>query len=103
MSKTNASDLKRFRAEADCTLRHAKATAGALAQMLESRAGLDVDCSGVEQADITFVQTLIAAQRSCAASGVPFSLSGMSDVVASAFQRAGVTPPGSMPSELSGI
>lgn len=103
MSKTNASGLTRFQAEADSTLRHAKATAGALARMLESGSGLQVDCSGVEQADITFVQTLIAAQSSCAARGVPFVLGGMSDVAASAFQRAGVTPPGSMPSELSGI
>ena len=103
MSKRNASDLKRFRAEADCTLRHAKATAGALTQMLDAGAGLDVDCSAVEQADITFVQTLIAAHRSCAARDLPFALTSMSDVVASAFQRAGVTPPGTMPSELSGI
>ena len=61
MSKTNAGDPEKFRAETDSTLRHAKATAGALARMLESGTGLNVDCSGVEQADITFVQTLVAA------------------------------------------
>ncbi|MDP3254686.1 STAS domain-containing protein [Bosea sp. (in: a-proteobacteria)] len=103
MSKTSASDLKRFRAEADCTLRHAKATAGALVQILEAGGGVHVDCSAVEQADITFVQALVATERSCAARDLPFALTGLSDVVASAFQRAGVTPPGSMPSELSGI
>jgi phospholipid transport system transporter-binding protein len=103
MSKTNAGDLKRFQAGADSTLRNAKATAAALTTLLESSAGLEIDCSGVEQADITFVQTLLAAQRSCAARDLPFALGGLSDVVASAFQRAGVTPPGSMPSEQSGI
>lgn len=103
MSKTNASDPEKFRAETDSTLRHAKATAGALARMLESGTGLNVDCSGVEQADITFVQTLVAAERSCVARNLPFALSGMSDAARSAFQRAGVTAPGSMPSELSGI
>ncbi|OYW99349.1 MAG: anti-anti-sigma factor, partial [Bosea sp. 32-68-6] len=51
-----------------------------------------MDCAGVEQADITFVQTLMAASRSCAARDLPFALTGMSDVVASAFHRAGVTP-----------
>jgi phospholipid transport system transporter-binding protein len=103
MSKNSAGGLASFYAGSDCTLRHAKATAATLVCFLDAGTGLAVDCSGVEQADITFVQTLIAAQRSCAASGVPFALSGMSDVVASAFQRAGVTPPGTMPSELSGI
>jgi len=103
MSKTNAGDLQRFQAGADSTLRNAKATAAALTTLLESGAGLEIDCSCVEQADITFVQTLVAAQRSCAARNLSFALGGMSDVVASAFQRAGVTVPGSMPSELSGI
>lgn len=103
MSKKNAGGLKLFRAESDCTLRHAKATAGALAGILEAGSGIEVDCASVEQADITFVQTLVAAQRSCAARDLPFSITSMSDVVASAFHRAGVTPPGTMPSELSGI
>lgn len=103
MSKKNAGNLERFRAGADCTLRHATATAASLVGFLEAGSGLSVDCSGVEQADITFVQTLVAAQRSCAARDLPFALTSMSDVVASAFQRAGVTPPGTMPSELSGI
>ena len=92
-----------FIAERDCTLRHAKSFAASLVGFLEAGSGLDVDCSGVEQADITFVQTLVAAQRSCAARDLPFALTSMSDVVASAFHRAGVTPPGTMPSELSGI
>lgn len=61
-----------------------------------------MDCAGVEQADITFVQTLVAASRSCAARDLPFSMAGMSDAALSAFQRAGVTPPGAMPSEQSG-
>lgn len=103
MSKTNAENLKRFRAEPDCTLRHAKVTARALAGVLEAGSGLEIDCTDVEQADITFVQTLVAAQRSCAARDLPFAFTGMSDAVASAFHRAGATPPGTMPSELSGI
>ena len=103
MSKINAENLKRFQAEPDSTLRHAKATATTLAGLLEGGSGLAIDCSCVEQADITFVQMLVAAQRGCAARDLPFALTGMSDAVASAFHRAGVTPPGTMPSELSGI
>lgn len=101
-NKSNTNFLT-FDPGSDCTLRHTKSLAAALAGLVDFGDAIEIDCSCVEQADITFVQTLIAAQRSCAASGVPFALSGMSDVVASAFQRAGVTPPGSMPSELSGI
>jgi phospholipid transport system transporter-binding protein len=103
MSKNSAGGLASFTAGVDCTLRHAKATAASLGGLLEAGSGLAIDCSAVEQADITFVQTLIAAQRSCTARDLPFALTGMSDVVASAFHRAGVTPPGTMPSELSGI
>jgi anti-anti-sigma regulatory factor len=93
----------RFVLPPDCTLRHAKATAASLAGLLEAGSVIEIDCAGVEQADITFVQTLLAASRSCAARNLPFTLTSISDVVASAFHRAGVTPPGTMPSELSGI
>lgn len=103
MSKNNAGGSASFTAAADCTLRHAKATAASLSGLLETGSGIEIDCSGVEQADITFVQTLMAASRSCAARNLPFALTSMSDVVASAFHRAGVTPPGTVPSELSGI
>ncbi len=103
MSKNSATDPASFAAGADCTLRHAKATAASLAGPLENGLGIEIDCSGVEQADITFVQTLMAASRSYAARDLPVTLTRMSDVVASAFHRAGVTPPGTMPSELSGI
>ncbi len=103
MSKSVVMNSISVTAESDCTLRHAKATAASLAGPLENRLGIEIDCAGVEQADITFVQTLLAASRSCAARNLPFTLTSMSDVVASAFHRAGVTPPGTMPSELSGI
>ncbi|AOG07513.1 STAS domain-containing protein [Bosea sp. RAC05] len=103
MSKNSAGGSASFTAGTDCTLRHAKTTATSLIGLLEAGSGLAVDCAGVEQADITFVQTLMAASRSCAARNLPFALTSMSDVVASAFHRAGVTPPGTMPSELSGI
>ena len=103
MSKNNVRGLASFAAEADCTLRHAKAVAASLAGLLDAGSGVEIDCAGVEQADITFVQTLMATSRSCAARNLPFALTSMSDVVASAFHRAGVTPPGTVPSELSGI
>ncbi|HEV2552283.1 MAG TPA: STAS domain-containing protein [Bosea sp. (in: a-proteobacteria)] len=103
MSKNSAGKPASFTAGADCTLRNAKATAASLVGLLQAGSGITIDCASVEQADITFVQTLMAAHRSCGARDLPFALTGMSDVVASAFHRAGVTPPGTVPSELSRI
>jgi len=103
MSKNSADSSESFTAGADCTLRNAKATAAYMVGILQVGSGISIDCAGVEQADITFVQTLMAASRSCAARDLPFALTGTSDAVASAFHRAGVTPPGTVPSELSGI
>ncbi len=85
------------------TIQNCRSLANSIWSDIESGAGVDLNCSGIEQADITFVQTLLAASRSCAARDLPFTLTSMSDVVASAFHRAGVTPPGTVPSELSGI
>ncbi|WP_376989003.1 STAS domain-containing protein [Bosea sp. R86505] len=102
MSKNIAMERASYTAGADCTLRHAKATAASLVGLLGAGAGIEIDCAGVEQADITFVQTIVSAQRSYAARGLPFALTGMTDSARSAFLRAGVTPPGAVPSELSG-
>lgn len=84
------------------TIHNARSAAASLQAEVEAGKGIIVDCSVVEQADITFVQTLMGASRSCAARDLPFSMAGMSDAALSAFQRAGVTPPGAMPSEQSG-
>lgn len=86
----------------DCTLRNSRSIAASLAGSVNSGAGVEIDCAAIEQADITFVQTIVSAQRSCAARDLPFTLIGMSETARSAFRRAGVTPPGASSSELSG-
>ena len=101
MSNRNARPVGKFNPNADCTLRHAKSLAQSLADLIKA-GGIEIDCAGVEQADITFVQTLVAAHRSCAARDLAFSMTGVSDAALSAFQRAGLTLPGTLPSELSG-
>lgn len=103
MSNRSASDVKTVNPGPDCTLRNAKSVAASFAVIVASDQGLEIDCADIEQADITFVQTIVSAQRSCAARGLPFALTGMTDNARSAFLRAGVTPPGAVPSELSGI
>jgi phospholipid transport system transporter-binding protein len=74
-----------------------------LVGVVNSGSGVEIDCAAIEQADITFVQTIVAASRSFAASGLSFTLLAVTESVRSAFERAGVSLPGAMPSEQSGI
>ncbi len=62
--------------------------------MVNSGSGVAIDCAGIEQADITFVQTIVSAERSFAARGLPFTMLAATESVRSAFERAGVTLPG---------
>jgi anti-anti-sigma regulatory factor len=65
-----------------------------LVDVVNSGSGVAIDCAGIEQADITFVQTIVSAERSFAARGLPFTMLAATESVRSAFERAGVTLPG---------
>ena len=86
----------------DCTLRNSRSVATSLVGVVNSGSGVEIDCAGIEQADITFVQTIVSAQRSCAARGLPFTMLAATESVRSAFERAGVTLPGAAPFAQSG-
>lgn len=101
MSKNNEIKSKKFQFAADSTIRNSKAMVLSLGELMNVGHGVEIDCSDVEQADITFVQTLVSAQRSFASRDLPFALSRMSDTAASTFQRAGVAQPGMASSEPS--
>lgn len=68
--------------------------ATSLVEVVNSGSGVAIDCAGIEQADITFVQTIVSAQRSFAARGLPFTMLAATESVRSAFERAGVSLPG---------
>jgi hypothetical protein len=86
----------------DCSVRTIAALAGAARETLAAGGGLALDGSAVENADITFVQLVVSAQRSFAAQSLPFGLTDPSPAVLSAFSRAGVAAPEAA-SNLSGV
>lgn len=78
----------------DCSIRTIGMLAKNAQEKLESGAGLRLDCSSIEQADITFVQFVVSAERSFASRGLPLILESAPAAVLSAFARAGVKLPG---------
>lgn len=102
MGDIGAEVVARVDTGSDCTLRNARSVATSIAGVVNSGSGVEIDCAGIEQADITFVQTIVSAQRSCAARGLPFTMLAATDSVRSAFERAGVTLPGAAPFAQSG-
>ncbi len=93
MSKIGVEVVTRIDLGPDCSLRNARSVAASLASAVSGGAGIEIDCAEVGQADITFVQTIVSAERSCAARGLPFSLLAATESVRSAFERAGMTLP----------
>jgi phospholipid transport system transporter-binding protein len=94
MSNMGAKIVTKIDLESDCTLRNSRSVAASLVGVVNSGSGVEIDCAGIAQADITFVQTIVSAQRSFAAQGLPFSLLAATESVRSAFERAGVSLPG---------
>lgn len=95
-SQTLQSSLK---APADCSIRTIGDIARSARAQLEAGQGIHIDCASVEQADITFVQLIVSAERSFAARGLPLTIEAAPAAVLSAFARAGVALPGAAPFE----
>lgn len=94
MSKMGAEFATKVDPGSDCTLRNARSLAKALLNVVNSGSGVEIDCAGIEQADITFVQTIVSTERSCAARGLSFTMLAATESVRSAFERAGIALPG---------
>jgi len=84
----------RFDAGSDCTIRNSRALIDSLTDLVNSGSGAEIDCAAVQQADITFVQTIVSAERSFAARDLSFAMLAVPEGVRSAFARAGVALPG---------
>ena len=81
-------------AGSDCTLRNARALTVSLVDLVNAGSGVEIDCADVAQVDITFVQTMVSAERSFAARDLPFAMLSVPECVHSAFARAGIALPG---------
>lgn len=79
---------------ADCTLRAIEAAHQALRLARPADGRLRIDCSAIEQADITLVQLIASAEASFALRDIGITLEATPICVRSAFARAGVAMPG---------
>lgn len=93
MSNKSVGGVVKVDAGSDCTLRNARELTVSLADLVNSGSGVEVDCSDVAQVDITFIQTIISAERSFAARDLPFAMLAVPECVHSAFARAGIALP----------
>ena len=101
MSKKGAGSVVRVELGSDITIRNARSTSASLVGLVNSGSGVEIDCGAVEQADITFVQMMVSAEKTFAAQGLSFAMLAETESVRSAFERAGVPLPGAGPSEAS--
>ena len=77
------------------TIREADGVAKVLRQALEDQPEIILDCDQIEEADLTFLQLVIAARRSAGHVGKGFSLSAPPrGALLAALDRAGIRPEG---------
>ena len=88
-----------LRFEGGATIRSAAEAQLLLREALAAGGDVEVDCAGVDEADITFLQLLIAAHRSAVQRGIALRLAPPpSPELLAVVERAGVAmPPGMMP------
>ncbi len=80
------------RLSGDCTVRSVRTLHREIAAALETSSDLSLDCAQVERADIAFVQLVLSAAATARQQAKRIDLTDASDVVASAFARAGLQP-----------
>lgn len=81
---------RRFVLEPVQTLRTIDATCAALRDLLAQHANVEIDCSAVDEADLTLVQLLLAARKSAQQSGKCLALTApISGSLRDALARSG--------------
>lgn len=77
------------------TIREAEATAQTLRDALGSQDDVLLDCEEIEEADLTFLQLIIAARKSAVARGKSFGLTATArGPLLAALDCAGIRPDG---------
>jgi hypothetical protein len=77
------------------TIREAEDAAHILRKALADHPSLVLDCDEIEEADLTFLQLVIAARRSAQKSGKAFALGATArGPLLAALDRAGIRPEG---------
>ena len=77
------------------TIREAEATAQILRDALSGDGGVLLDCEGIEEADLTFLQLVIAGRKSAAGQGKTLGLTATArGPLLAALDSAGIRPEG---------
>jgi len=79
-----------LRLPADCSIGGIRAVYDLICKSLNSHSKLELDCSGVDKADVTSVQLLVSTAKSARHLGNAVSLTAISETLRSAIVRAGI-------------
>jgi ABC-type transporter Mla MlaB component len=80
-----------LRLPADCSIGGIRLVYDLICKALTGQSRLEIDCSGVDKADVTSVQLLLSTAKTARHLGNRVSLTAISDVLRSAIQRAGAS------------
>jgi phospholipid transport system transporter-binding protein len=83
--------LQSLRLPADCSIGGIRVVYDMICKALAAETKLELDCSGVDKADVTSVQLLLSTAKTARHLGNRVSLTAISEVLRSAIQRAGVS------------
>lgn len=73
----------------DCSIKNARRIVVTIREVFDRGEHAAVDCSGVEQADISFIQLLVASQKTFHSRGLRFEIVNPADPLLAAMARAG--------------
>jgi anti-anti-sigma regulatory factor len=82
--------LRSLRLPADCSIAGIRDVHDMICTTLGSQDALEIDCSGVEKADVTAVQLLLSTAKTAQQQGFRLNLTAISPVLQATIERAGV-------------
>jgi phospholipid transport system transporter-binding protein len=80
-----------LRLPADCSVSGIRAVYELIRKSLKLSHRLEIDCSGVDKADVTSVQLLLSATRTADHQGRRVNLTAFSQILKNTFHRAGIS------------
>src|SRR5580704_17194201 len=80
-----------LRLPADCSIGGIRVVYDLICKALTAQTRLELDCSGVDKADVTSVQLLLSTAKTARHLGNRVSLTAVSEVLRSVIRRAGVS------------
>lgn len=87
------SDSSVLRLSGDCGLRAIRPLHDAVAAALAASPAVEIDCTGAERIDLSFVQLVVCATRTAREGGRRITVTNLSEAAQTAFARAGVSLP----------